>query len=304
VTIPTNLLLAMGFSVTTALAAKGITVSQLNNSTTAKEHVATEDAEFGDLVKDDGGAIDLTKVQMLGWTLIALGAYFAQVVDKVVGLGFGSAATASVVLPNIDTSLMVLMGLGQAAYLAKKIITTTTPAISGVAGSLPAGARPGSDVTLKGSAFGTARGDSAITFDGVNAGFPVKSWSDTEIAFFLEDPALHLIPAKKPVGVIVSSQKSNSVTLTILRRPSIQDFSCTDGLRTFTLTGSGFGNRLKDDVIKVDDTVADNVSQWMDQSIVFANRAPTTFASGRPVTVSLFLDGDTKATVSSNRKNL
>jgi hypothetical protein len=125
-------------------------------------------------------------------------------------------------------------------------------------------------ITLKGSAFGMARGNSAITFGGVNADLPVKSWSDTEITFVLEDPALNLAPAKKPVGVIVSSQKSNSVTLTVLRNPTISDFRCTGDLSTFTLTGSGFGNRLKDDVIKVNNTVADTVSQWTDQIIVFA----------------------------------
>lgn len=106
----------------------------------------------------------------------------------------------------------------------------------------------------------TGAPDSAITFGGVNADFPVKSWSDTEITFVLEDPALNLAPAKKPVGVIVSSQKSNSVTLTVLRNPTISDFRCTGDLSTFTLTGSGFGNRLKD-VIKVNNIVADTVSQ-------------------------------------------
>jgi hypothetical protein len=30
-------------------------------------------------------------------------------------------------LPDIDPALVVLMGLGQAAYLGKKLISTTTP---------------------------------------------------------------------------------------------------------------------------------------------------------------------------------
>src|ERR1700686_616394 len=110
------------------------------------------------------------------------------------------------------------MGMGQAAYLAKKIIRTTTPAITSITTILPTGARPGTEVTLKGSAFGSARGDSMVTFDGVNANFPVKNWNDTVITFVLEDAALNLSPAKKPIGVIVSSQKSNSSTLTILRK--------------------------------------------------------------------------------------
>jgi hypothetical protein len=61
------LLLAMGLSVTTALAAKGITVSQLINPTAAEQNVDPSDAHMSDLVEDDGGAVNLTKVQMLGW---------------------------------------------------------------------------------------------------------------------------------------------------------------------------------------------------------------------------------------------
>jgi hypothetical protein len=37
-------------------------------------------------------------------------------------------------LPDIDTALMVLMGLGHSAYLGKKLILTTSPAINQLAG--------------------------------------------------------------------------------------------------------------------------------------------------------------------------
>ena len=305
VNIPTNLLLAMGFSVTTALAAKGITVSQLNTQATAKENVDTEDARLGDLVKDDGGAIELTKVQMLGWTVIALGAYFAQVVSMVVRLGYGSAPTGSV-LPNIDTSLMVLMGLGHAAYLAKKMIATTTPAITDVVTSLPSGARRGSNVTLKGSAFGTARGESLITFNGLNAAFPLTNWGDKEITFTLEDDSLDWSPGKKRLGVTVGDQKSNSVPMTVLRNPKITDLTWSADFKLFYVTGEGFGDsRTAADVIKLNDTVADKVPNWTNLKITFQNPEPSTFKSGTTVKVSLYLDGDKdKATAISPVKTL
>lgn len=300
VSVPANLLLAMGLSVTTALAAKGITVSQLNNQATAKEHVAKDDAELGDLVKDDGGAIDLTKVQMLGWTVIALGAFFSQVVNTVVGIGFGSAAQAAVTLPDIDTSLMVLMGLGQGAYLAKKIITTNTPAISSAKPALDAGGRPGTDVTLKGSAFGMAQADSVITYNGLIAGFPVTSWRDTEIIFTLADGALDLSPGQKYVGVIVQSQKSNTVPINVLRTPPTNmNLVPSAGNTQFALNGQGFGTRTNADLIKLNDDDA-KPSLWTDAVITFPNPAPAKFTRGTNVKARLFLDGERdKPTVES-----
>jgi hypothetical protein len=40
-------------------------------------------------------------------------------------------------LPDIDTALMVLMGLGHGAYLGKKLILTTSPAITNWRGWKP-----------------------------------------------------------------------------------------------------------------------------------------------------------------------
>lgn len=80
---------------------------------------------------------------MLGWTIIALGAYIASVAHAVQHIG------PTTKLPDIDMALMVLTGLGQGAYLAKKIIVSSTPSVTGVN---PSSARPGTDITLSGSA--------------------------------------------------------------------------------------------------------------------------------------------------------
>src|SRR5215469_6464668 len=137
--ISTNLLLAMGFSVASAVAAKGITVSQLSNGTGTKEGVNPDDAQLADLVQDDSGTIDLTKVQLMGWTIIAIGAYLASVARTIHEIkNFKS-------LPDIDPALMVLMGLGHSAYLARKLIVTTAPTILKVT---PSYVRIGDEVTL------------------------------------------------------------------------------------------------------------------------------------------------------------
>jgi len=71
---------------------------------------------LGNLVSSDQGNTDLGDVQMLIITLLAVGVYLALVFKS---LGF-IACIRSVTLPDVDTTLMSLFGLGQGAYLAKK----------------------------------------------------------------------------------------------------------------------------------------------------------------------------------------
>ncbi len=287
--IPTNLLLAMGLSVTTAVAAKGITVSQLSNQTATKEHIDPEDAQAGDLIKDDSGAIDLTKVQMLGWTIIALGAYIASVAHTVQHIGPNAK------LPDIDTALMVLMGLGQGAYLAKKIIVNTTPAITGVK---PSTARPGTDITLSGSALGATQGQSMIILDGVPIAFPGRTWSDTTITFTLTNPSL--TPGQKALGVTVGTQNSNSVTLTVLRSPTITNLALSVDGKTLTLTGSGFGPQQNDgDLVKINDKPSGRIISWNDTTIAFENPDLAIIKSGATISIKLFLDGDSATPAAS-----
>ena len=76
---------------------------------------------------------------------------------------------------------MVLMGLGQGAYLGKKLVTTSTPRLSGVSPSVvAAGTSP--TVTLSGAALGDGVGDQVL-LDGMPLSMPPSSWSDTNIQF-------------------------------------------------------------------------------------------------------------------------
>jgi hypothetical protein len=289
--IPTNLLLAMGLSVTTAVAAKGITVSQLSDQTATKEHIDAKDAQTGDLIKDDGGAIDLTKVQMLGWTIVALGAYIASVAYAVQHI------QPTTKLPDIDTALMVLMGLGQGAYLAKKLITTSTPTISKID---PAKVRPGREVTINGTSFGVAQGQALIAIDGVVPAPPlaVKSWSDTSIAFLMPNPPL---PAgfptgQKPVSITLDGgTKSNSYPITILPRgPQISAITLAVGSTSLTISGSGFGAAQSgSDFLKINDKPSGAITNWSDTAITFGNPDPGSIRANSKVSVKIYLDGDT-----------
>jgi hypothetical protein len=118
--IPQNLLIAIGMSVISASAAKAITVSYINTGRISKTTVPAGKGSFGDIFKDDSGVPDLSKLQMIAWTFISIATYLIVVGQHI--------AKADPTIPDIDSSLMALMGLGQAAYLGKKAVNTSTGA--------------------------------------------------------------------------------------------------------------------------------------------------------------------------------
>jgi hypothetical protein len=116
--LPQNLLIAIGMSVISASAAKAITVSYINTGRISKVPVASGKGQFGDIFQDDSGVPDLSKLQMIAWTFISIVTYLVVVGQHI--------ANADPRIPDIDSSLMALMGLGHAAYLGKKAVNTST----------------------------------------------------------------------------------------------------------------------------------------------------------------------------------
>jgi len=135
--VPDNVLIVLGFSTVTMAAAKGITYGYVNSgrSTTkaplapapgsaaaiaaagAAPPAAPAPAPQGGLVQGDTGVPELAKIQMLGFTFVAVGIFLATVIHQI-------ASNPPITgLPDIDTSLLVLMGLSQGGYVAKKIVS-------------------------------------------------------------------------------------------------------------------------------------------------------------------------------------
>jgi hypothetical protein len=125
--LPVNLLIAMGVSGATAVSAQAIAVSSAANAPAvpAAPPVATPlgmvypaapaaIAQSG-IIADDSGGPDIGKIQVVIWTMIAVGVFLFKVVRSI---NLGSAGG----LPDIDTTLVILMGLGHSVYLGKKIV--------------------------------------------------------------------------------------------------------------------------------------------------------------------------------------
>jgi hypothetical protein len=178
-------------------------------------------AGAGAVLKDDDGAPDLSKIQMLAWTLIAIGVYLYavfHVVPAILGLKPPLPAADKVPgLPNIDAALMVLMGLGQGAYLGKKLVTTDTPRLLGLN---PSSGPVGTVVTVSGTAFGEGQDGNSVTIDGAPNIGRASEWHDSQIKFDI--PATHpsgtpvLKGQKLDIGLIINGQEgANRLPFTV-----------------------------------------------------------------------------------------
>jgi hypothetical protein len=146
----------------------------------------------------------------MGFTIIAIGIFLATVIHQIV------TDDISAGLPDIDSSLLVLMGISQGGYLGKKLVTFGTPTLYTPD---PARAAPGTAVTLPGANLGTAGTAGQLTMNGTP--IATTSWSAASIGFS--------VPAVNPAGgaawtapeqvvqlvASVMGQSSNSVNFTV-----------------------------------------------------------------------------------------
>jgi hypothetical protein len=116
--VPSNLMAALGISVMTTTGAKALYLV----GSASKEKAGS--ASKGGLLTDDGGHPELAKIQLMGWTLLAIAIFCIRVGTHAKATLNGTAATS---LPDVDTALLVLMGIGHAGYTAKKALDRVQP---------------------------------------------------------------------------------------------------------------------------------------------------------------------------------
>lgn len=197
--IPPNLLILTGASAGTMLAAKGITSSYVQNGSISKTP-ATKSI-VSDLVNDDDNYSDLSKIQMLSWTFVAIGIYLLSALPA-------SVANYKDGLIDIDTSLMVLMGLSQGTYLGKKLISTTTPILNAV---IPSDGVSGDTVILSGTNLGSSQNGNIVKFGSINLLKSIE-WSTTSIK--VEVPQ-GLNPGAITISAIINGVPSNEIPFTV-----------------------------------------------------------------------------------------
>ena len=330
--IPVNVLIALGFDAATLIGAKAITESQIASGQTEKPPASEPSANTknltssnttnttsttantsgpGAIVNDDKGFPDLSKMQTVAWTLLAIVVYLVCVDNTLESIQDlpqrvpGDPLPPEIkTLPDIGASLMVLIGLGDAAYLGKKLVTTQTPIINRM---LPDRGSKGTEVTITGVKFGAAQNGSRVTIDDADIGNPRDLvWTDNQIKFKLPDKhpnGTDWEAGKKIlVGLIINGQVSNKLEFTIV--PTIESLSQATGPAgtPITISGTSFGANQGSNRITIDDTVfTGSVTDWKDSEVKFnlPTKHPngTAWTSGQKISIGLTVNGQ-----SSNKK--
>ena len=102
---------AMGLSGSTAIAAKGITTEYVK-----KGRITKPPDMKGGLLLDDTGFPELVKIQLLAWTVIAIGVFLAKLALQIRRQDFSA-------FPDVDGTLLALLGIGQGTYVGKKLVS-------------------------------------------------------------------------------------------------------------------------------------------------------------------------------------
>jgi len=262
---PRNIWIVLGLSGLTAVAAKGITVGQLAGGR------KTEQSAGGGLVTSDEGVPDLTKVQLVTWTLLAIGVYLWQFFNSLGDISIDALTSSpSCHMPDIDTTLMVLMGLSQATYLGTKFVSTDTARITSIT---PANGPRGTSITIGGAGFGDAQHGNLVTIDNTPISVPT-TWTETQVTFAIpqNNNGVPLAPGPHTIGLLVGGQVSLGVitftldpTLTAVN-PSVLQATTAAG-KQLVLTGENFGGARG--LVLIDNSALPDASvlAWSDQQV-------------------------------------
>ena len=267
--IPSNLLVAMGLSAGTTLAAKVVSGTQIRSGKAQKQE---EDSKGGILLNDDGEP-DLSKIQMMAWTFLAVGVYLISVL-KVISISFQVPD-----LPDINPTLLALMGIGEIAYVGKKAVTEDDPRAPRLSTISPERGSIGSEVILTGLNFGEEQGGSQILFDGKPIPeIPKNDWGNTQIKFKIPDEVAgeKMAPRKTEVSLMVKDKQSPNPKVLEVIDPEAPYLDGVDPSKgpvgsDVILTGLNFGDNQDTGQILIDgDSVEkSDITKWIDTEIRF-----------------------------------
>jgi hypothetical protein len=208
--VPINLLALMGISVGVPIASNVVSSVRYSSprlSTKRPDNKTTFMPPYSDMLKEYGKPT-LSRFQMFGWTWIGIGVYlfvfFSKTIESMI-------LVQNLILPDIDPTLVVLMGLSQTAFLGGKTVASRTE-ISQV---FPHEGQIDTPVQIFGSNFGSNR-DTIWFGDIPIRGNDIKTWTDDRIDFVVPKviQATDQYPISVAVGGVLAVGESFKVTKT------------------------------------------------------------------------------------------
>jgi len=169
--IPVNILLLMGISVAVPVASGSI--SSIKYMTEKPKERPAKLAPYATMLMENN-KLTLTRLQMLLWTCIGVLVYLGVLFITTM------AATKNVVgltLPDIDITLVVLMGLSQGAYLGGKLVASSPMDISEIQ---PKSGSAGQEISIFGMGFGDVKDVIWFNNDKIPAD-AITNWTDSRI---------------------------------------------------------------------------------------------------------------------------
>ena len=124
---PPNLLGILTISTGSAVVASHIETKSPPSDTTIFDQLRGWSSLLDEVASDEKTVVpSLARFQMLGWTVISIGIYVVIIFLEVYHVWIGGAAGA-LTLPDLDPTLLVLMGISQSGYLGAKYVTYNAP---------------------------------------------------------------------------------------------------------------------------------------------------------------------------------
>jgi voltage-gated potassium channel Kch len=123
--LPTETLALMGINTASALGSAAIAISHPTEPT--EEDEKHKDSFWYMLYLD--GSPDLSRVQLFAWTVLSVIIYVAILFTQMFGhyiWGLGPISLQSLTIPNVDPSLVILMGLSHSAHIGVKYAKATS----------------------------------------------------------------------------------------------------------------------------------------------------------------------------------
>ena len=224
--IPEGLMALMGISVGVPIVSKGI--SEYKKFKSRSDGEIYKEPHYASMLEEDGQP-SLLRFQMFLWTLAAVVIYFWLFINTVYTAG---PETLSIGLPDIDPTLLFLMGLSQTGYLGSaayagtlvktgiaEIKTTVTPPAPqsppatqflAIRETIPRSARSKELITLLGSGFGNNPDSLTIGPEKVSHE-NIRRWEEDRIEFTIPEtvtPGTHTL-------VVMAGGKSVSKEITV-----------------------------------------------------------------------------------------